>query len=93
MRRPALAKPTRSLRWSMEVEPNWLEMMSSAACRSRSMSSPISSSICFLTSGTTTSSRYSGVSWDLTCSTTERISDSVTQEPWIRTGVEAPGPR
>ncbi len=31
MRRPARAEATRSLRWSMEVEPSWVEMTSSAA--------------------------------------------------------------
>src|SRR5690606_30479370 len=31
MSRPALAKPTRSLRWSMDVDPNWVETTSSAA--------------------------------------------------------------
>ena len=30
MSRPALAKPTRSLRCSIEVEPNWVETTSSA---------------------------------------------------------------
>ena len=29
MSRPAFAKPTRSLRCSIEVEPNWVETMSS----------------------------------------------------------------
>jgi hypothetical protein len=32
------------LRWSIEVEPNWLETISSAAWISSSRSSPISSS-------------------------------------------------
>ena len=47
MRRPALAKPTRSLRWSIEVEPNCVVTTSSVACSSTSRSSPMSSSICF----------------------------------------------
>ena len=46
--RPALAKPTRSLRCSIEVEPNWVDTTSSAACSSRSRSSPMSSSISLL---------------------------------------------
>ena len=46
--RPALAKPTRSLRCSIEVEPNWVETTSSTAARNRSRSSPISSSTSFL---------------------------------------------
>ena len=37
--------PTRSLRCSMEVEPNWVRMTSSAACISSSRSSPMSASI------------------------------------------------
>ena len=45
IRRPALAKPTRSLRCSMDVEPNCEVTMSSAAWTSRSRSSPISGSI------------------------------------------------
>ena len=45
--RPALAKPTRSLRWSIDVDPNWVVTTSSAAWHSRSRSSPISSSISF----------------------------------------------
>jgi hypothetical protein len=48
MRRPALAKPTRSLRCSIEVDPNWVVTTSSVACSSRSRSSPMSSSTCFL---------------------------------------------
>src|ERR1022692_4348056 len=32
--RPAFAQPTRSLRWSIEVEPNWVLTMSSAASHS-----------------------------------------------------------
>ena len=40
--RPALANPTRSLRCTMEVEPNWVRMTSSAACISSSRSSPMS---------------------------------------------------
>ena len=50
--RPALAKPTRSLRCSIEVEPNCVVTTSSAACSSRSRSSPMSSSTCFLTTAT-----------------------------------------
>ena len=45
IRRPALAKPTRSLRCSIEVEPNWVETTSSMAWMTSSMSSPMSSSI------------------------------------------------
>ena len=47
--RPALAKPMRSLRWSMDVEPNWLVTTRSAAWSRISRSSPISSR-CFLAS-------------------------------------------
>ena len=42
--RPALAKPTRSLRCSIEVDPNCVETTSSIACTTRSRSSPMSSS-------------------------------------------------
>src|SRR5258706_471993 len=45
MSRPALAKPTRSLRWSMDVEPNWVLTTSSAALSTSSRSSPMSASI------------------------------------------------
>ena len=45
--RPALANPTRSLRWSIDVDPNWVVTTSSVACSSRSRSSPMSSSTCF----------------------------------------------
>ena len=41
--RPALAKPTRSLRWSIEVEPSCRVTTSSTACSTRSRSSPMSS--------------------------------------------------
>src|SRR5689334_8304620 len=89
--RPALAKPTRSLRCSIDVEPNWVETISSAAWITRSMSSPISSSRSLLGAATAvTSSRYVGSSCVLVCSTTARISDSVTHDPWIRIGLLAP---
>ncbi|MGW4750356.1 alpha/beta fold hydrolase [Streptomyces sp. NPDC004290] len=39
--RPALAKPTRSFRWSIEVDPNWVETTSSAAWHSRSSQTPL----------------------------------------------------
>ena len=42
--RPALAKPTRSLRCSIDVEPNCVVTTSSAACSNTSISSPMSSS-------------------------------------------------
>src|SRR5690606_15227620 len=42
--RPALAKPTRNLRCSIDVEPNWVETTSSTAWITRSRSSPMSSS-------------------------------------------------
>ena len=42
--RPALAKPTRSLRCSIEVDPNWVDTTSSTAARNRSRSSPMSAS-------------------------------------------------
>ena len=51
MRRPARANPTRSLRWSIEVEPNCDETTSSMAWISTSRSSPISSSISFFLLG------------------------------------------
>ena len=58
IRRPALAKPTRSLRWSIEVEPNCVETTSSMACTTRSRSSPMSSSRSRLAAaGAVTSSR------------------------------------
>src|SRR3954464_1638652 len=44
---PALANPTRSLRCSIDVDPNWLVTMSSTACSSRTRSPPVSSSISF----------------------------------------------
>ena len=49
-----VAKPTRSLRWSIDVDPNWLLMISSAAAISSSRSSPISAS---------TSRVFSGAAW------------------------------
>ena len=57
MSRPALAKPTRSLRWSIDVEPNCVVTTSSAAWSSTSRSSPMSSSIFFVAVGAVTSSR------------------------------------
>ena len=39
MIRPARANPTRSLRWSIEVEPSWERTMSSTAWSMRSSSS------------------------------------------------------
>ena len=55
--RPALANPTRSLRCSIEVDPNWVFTISSAACSSSSRSSPMSSSITLRSTGAATSSR------------------------------------
>src|SRR5690606_35081215 len=79
MSRPALANPIRSLRWSIEVEPNWLVTISSAAWHSRSRSSPMSSSISrFAVAGATTSSRYSGRICALQWATTAAISCSET---------------
>ena len=57
MMRPAFAKPMRSLRCSIEVEPNCVVITISAACSRSSRSSPISSSICFFAADTITSSR------------------------------------
>src|SRR5665811_254084 len=44
MRRPAFAKPTRSLRCSIDVEPNCVDTTSSTACMTRSRSLPMSPS-------------------------------------------------
>ena len=92
IRRPALAKPTCSLRWSIDVEPNCDVTTSSIACTSRSRSSPTSSSIFFFGScaGVSTSDRNSGSRWPLRCLTTSLISVSLTQAPWMRIGFEAP---
>ena len=96
MSRPALAKPTLSLRCSIEVEPNWLVTTSSAACSSTSMSSPISSSGSMLSFFSASlaicsmSSRYFGLRWVRTNSTALRISDSDTHEPCTRIGLAEP---
>ena len=90
MSRPALANPTRSLRWSIDVEPNCVVTTSSVAWSRRSRSSPMSSSTCFFGALTVTSSRYRGLSWSVTCLTTAWISDSVTQAPCTRIGLLAP---
>ena len=74
----------------MEVEPNWVVTTSSVACSSRSRSSPMSSSMTFSVFSGTTSWRYWAVIWDLTCSTTAWISDSLTQAPWTRIGLDLP---
>ena len=93
---PALAKPTLSLRCSIEVEPNWLVTTSSAACSSTSMSSPISSSGSMLSFFSASlaicsmSSRYFGLRWVRTNSTALRISDSDTHEPCTRIGLAEP---
>ena len=67
MRRPALANPTRNLRWSIEVEPNWLETTSSTAASRSSRSSPMSESMSFLPSSfaAVMDSSYSGSAWFL----------------------------
>src|SRR4029078_5023082 len=89
--RPALAKPTRSLRCSIDVDPNCVETTSSTAWITRSMSSPMSSSSSRLAAaGAVTSSRYVGDSCFLQCFTTAWISASLTHEPWTRTGLDAP---
>ena len=46
--RPALANPTRSLRCSIDVEPNCVDTTSSTAAMNSSMSSPMSASMSFL---------------------------------------------
>src|SRR6185369_11133498 len=90
--RPALANPTRSLRCSIEVDPNCDVTTSSIAWTRRSRSSPMSSSVFFLVSaaGVSTSGRNSGSRWFLQNFTTSAISASDTQAPWTRIGFDAP---
>ena len=91
--RPALANPTRSLRCSIEVEPNCEVTTSSIACSSSSRSSPMSSSIPLLArarAARATSGRNSGSRWSLQNRTTSAISASLTQAPCTRIGLDAP---
>ena len=90
MSRPAFAKPTRSLRCSIEVDPNCVEMICSAAASSSSRSSPMSASISLRSATASTSLRYSGRAWFLTWWTTFSISLSATHAPCTRRALEAP---
>ncbi|CFS08622.1 Uncharacterised protein [Mycobacterium tuberculosis] len=81
IKRPALAKPTRSLRCSIDVDPNWLDTTSSTACRKTSMSSPMSGSTSVRSAvglAVVTPSVYSGSACSLQAVTTAWISSSET---------------
>ncbi|CAB4870130.1 unannotated protein [freshwater metagenome] len=90
IKRPALAKPTRNLRCSIDVDPNWLDTTSSTACNNTSRSSPMSASTFFVFPTAATSSRYSGSACFLTWSTTAWISSSDTHAPCTRIAFAAP---
>ena len=79
MRRPALANPTRSLRCSIEVEPNCVLTTSSAAASRISRSSPMSPSIWLLGDRPRHPRRYSGRACAVTCLTT--VGDLVLGDP------------